>query len=91
MGSKHFDKAIIPSHPKVIQAREETIPDIEGCLSFPEYLKKKKKLHRPKWIVAEFMNEKGEKQTGRIEGYDARCYLHELDLFAWNNLQRQSK
>ena len=25
------------------------------------------------------MNEKGEKQTGRIEGYDARCYLHELD------------
>ena len=30
-------------------------------------------------LITEFMNEKGEKQTGRVEGYDARCYLHELD------------
>tara|TARA_A200000159_G_C7309845_1_gene334065 strand:- start:1065 stop:1571 length:507 start_codon:yes stop_codon:yes gene_type:complete len=77
MGSKHFpDKASIFINPKVIQASEETILDIEGCLSFPGIFVQ---LHRPKWIVAEFMNEKGEKQTGRVEGYDARCYLHELD------------
>jgi len=77
MGSKHVpDKSAIFVNPKVLQASEETVLDYEGCLSFPNIIVQ---LRRPKWIVAEFYNEKGEKQMGRIEDYDARCYLHELD------------
>jgi len=77
MGSKHVpDKSAVFINPKVLEASKETTLDWEGCLSFPGVYVK---LHRPKWIVAEFYNEKGEKQTGKIEEYDARCYLHELD------------
>lgn len=37
------------------------------------------KIKRPKEILAEWYNEKLEKQTVKIEGYSAKCYLHELD------------
>ena len=37
------------------------------------------KLKRPKEILAEFYDENLEKQTVKIAGYSARCYLHELD------------
>jgi peptide deformylase len=77
MGSKHVpEKSAIFINPKVLEASKETTLDWEGCLSFPGIYVQ---LHRPKWIVAEFYNEKGEKQVGKIEDYDARCYLHELD------------
>lgn len=77
MGSKHApDKSGIFINPKVLEASEETVLDWEGCLSFPGVFVQ---LRRPKWIVAQFQDEKGEIKTGRIEDYDARCYLHELD------------
>jgi len=63
-------------NPTVLQYTEETVLDIEGCLSFPNMYVKVK---RPKEILAEYYNENLEKQQVKITGYTARCYLHELD------------
>jgi peptide deformylase len=63
-------------NPTVLQYTEETVDDIEGCLSFPNIYVK---IKRPKEILAEWYNEDLEKQTVKIEGYSAKCYLHELD------------
>jgi peptide deformylase len=63
-------------NPTVLQYTEETVVDVEGCLSFPNMFVKVK---RPKEILAEFYDENLQKQTVKIEGYSARCYLHELD------------
>jgi peptide deformylase len=77
MGSKHVpDKSAIFFNPKVVEASQETITDVEGCLSFPGIFVKVK---RPAWIIAEFQDENGETKRGKILEYDARCYLHELD------------
>ena len=77
MGSSQYkDKAQIFINPVVLEASPEMLLDWEGCLSFPGIFVK---INRPSWIVAEFLDENGEKQVGRIEGYDARCYLHECD------------
>lgn len=63
-------------NPKVIQQSEEMIREKEGCLSYPGmYLS----IPRPKWIVAEFVDEMGNVQQQKFEGLTARCYLHELD------------
>jgi len=63
-------------NPTVLQYTEETVTELEGCLSFPNMFVKVK---RPKEILAEFYDENLEKQTVKITGYSARCYLHELD------------
>jgi peptide deformylase len=77
MGSRNYPEASqIFINPQVVEASKETTLDWEGCLSFPGIFVK---INRPSWIVAQFQDENGETKTGRIEGYDARCYLHELD------------
>jgi len=77
MGSEQYrDQAQIFINPTVLDASTDMILDWEGCLSFPGVFVK---INRPSWIVAEFFDETGEKQVGKIEGYDARCYLHECD------------
>ena len=63
-------------NPTVLQYTEETVTETEGCLSFPNIFVK---IKRPKEVLAEFYDENLEKQTVRIIGYSARCYLHELD------------
>jgi len=63
-------------NPTVLQYTEETVLDIEGCLSFPNIFVKVK---RPAEILAEFYDENLEKQTVKITDYSAKCYLHELD------------
>jgi peptide deformylase len=63
-------------NPTVLQYTEETVTELEGCLSFPNMFVK---IKRPKEILAEFYDENLEKQTVKITGYSARCYLHELD------------
>jgi peptide deformylase len=63
-------------NPTVLQYTEETVLELEGCLSFPNVFVKVK---RPAEILAEFYNENLEKQVVKITGYSARCYLHELD------------
>jgi len=77
MGSEQYkDKAQIFINPVVLDSSADIVLDTEGCLSFPGVFVK---IKRPTWIVAEFWDQNGEKQVGRIEGYDARCYLHECD------------
>ena len=75
MGDKK-DNATICINPQILQHTEETVQDIEGCLSFPGIYVK---VTRPKEILAEWYDENLEKQTVKIDGYSAKCYLHELD------------
>ena len=75
MGDKP-DNITMHINPTVLQYTEETVTEIEGCLSFPNMFVK---IKRPKEVLAEFYDENLEKQTVRIIGYSARCYLHELD------------
>ena len=66
-------------NPKVLQHTEDTTLDTEGCLSFPGMYVK---VRRPKEILAEWFDENLEKQTVKIQGYSAKCFLHE-----WDHLQ----
>ena len=75
MGDKS-DNISLHINPTVIQYTEETVVDLEGCLSFPNMFVT---IKRPAEILAEFYDENLEKQTVKITGYSARCYLHELD------------
>ena len=61
---------------EVIVYHEGEMESYEGCLSFPDVF-----LHvkRPKTVQAEWLDENGEKQSGLLEGYGARCFMHELD------------
>jgi peptide deformylase len=63
-------------NPTVLQYTEETITELEGCLSFPNVFVK---IKRPAEILAEFYDENLVKKQVKITGYSARCYLHELD------------
>lgn len=73
------DNSTICINPTILQYTKETVIDVEGCLSFPNVFVKVK---RPKEILAKFWNENLEEQIVKIEGYSAKCYLHE-----WDHLQ----
>ena len=75
MGDKP-DNTNICINPTILEYTEETVLDLEGCLSFPHVYVK---IRRPKEILAEFYDENLEKQIVKIDGYSAKCYLHELD------------
>jgi len=70
------ENSTICINPTVLQYTEETVDDVEGCLSFPNIFVK---IKRPKEILARYWNENLEECTVKIEGYSAKCYLHELD------------
>ena len=78
MGDKE-DNATICINPQILQHTEETVQDIEGCLSFPGIYVN---VTRPKEILAEWYDENLEKQTVKVGGYSAKCFLHE-----WDHLQ----
>jgi peptide deformylase len=63
-------------NPTVLQYTSDTQDDVEGCLSFPNIFVK---IKRPKEILARYWNENLEECTVKIEGYSAKCYLHEMD------------
>ena len=58
----------------------KTVDDIddweEGCLSFPGVYVN---IKRPKKILARWQNAKGEWQESEFDGYNCKCFLHELD------------
>ena len=63
-------------NPEVIEYIEPEVEMGEGCLSFPKinlYVKRHAK------IRATWTNENGKKMDEKLYGYDARCFLHELD------------
>lgn len=63
-------------NPVVLEASTDILDVEEGCLSFPfVYVK----IKRPSWIVVKYTRSNGEEQTDRLEGYNCKCFLHELD------------
>lgn len=63
-------------NPIIVESSREQVLDTEGCLSFPGIWLK---IKRPSWLVAEFYSSAGQKQSMKFEGYQAKCFQHELD------------
>lgn len=61
----------------VVIANTESVDNLEeGCLSFPGIFVN---IKRPKAIKAQWQTAKGEVMEGTFEGYECKCFLHELD------------
>lgn len=73
------DNNSILINPTVIQHTEETVIDIEGCLSFPNVFAQVK---RPKEILVEYYDENLEKKRTHLKDYSVKVFLHE-----WDHLQ----
>ena len=63
-------------NPTVLEYTEDTVIDLEGCLSFPHMYVK---ISRPKEILAKWYDEHLVEHNVKIEGYSAKCFLHEYD------------
>lgn len=63
-------------NPAVVAAVDEVEDLEEGCLSFPGIYVK---IKRPVKILARWQNSKGEWQESEFDGYNCKCFLHELD------------
>jgi peptide deformylase len=63
-------------NPEVIECTNETEDLEEGCLSFPGIFVK---IKRPTAIKTRWQNSKGESVEATFEGYECKCFLHELD------------
>jgi peptide deformylase len=63
-------------NPMVVATVDEIEDLEEGCLSFPGIYVN---IKRPKKILARWQNSKGEWQESEFDGYNCKCFLHELD------------
>jgi peptide deformylase len=63
-------------NPEIVAASFEMVLMEEGCLSFPGLHLQVK---RPAGIVARYKTIEGQEVTERLEGMDARVWLHEYD------------
>ena len=77
MGHKdHPETAQAFFNPMVVKTTD-TVEDLEeGCLSFPGVYVN---IKRPTKILARWQNSKGEWQESEFDGYNCKCFLHELD------------
>ena len=71
-----FQKSAIIWNPLIKKQSEETIFDVEGCLSFPGIFIK---VERPKQIEVQYETTQGETKTARLDGMESKCFQHELD------------
>ena len=77
MGHKDFPESAQAFFNPMVVATTEEIDDLEeGCLSFPGIFVN---IKRPKKIKARWQNSKGEWQEDEFDGYNCKCFLHELD------------
>jgi peptide deformylase len=77
MGHRDNPKAAQAFFNPVVLANTEEIEVLEeGCLSFPGVFAN---IPRPKKIRARWQNSQGEFEEGEFEGYNCKCFLHELD------------
>jgi len=79
MGSKNiqgFPQPFALFNPKILEYSREQILDKEGCLSYPGLFLMVK---RPKWIVAEYQDSKGNVNEIKVDGYLSKCFQHEYD------------
>lgn len=63
-------------NPQISNASEEMLEMEEGCLSLPGIWGKTK---RHSSLTVTFENERGEKQTLHLQGFNARIIQHEVD------------
>ena len=63
-------------NPTVVATVDELEDLEEGCLSFPGVYVN---IKRPKKILARWQNSQGEWQESEFDGYNCKCFLHELD------------
>lgn len=63
-------------NPDVLHADNDTEESEEGCLSFPNLWLK---VYRNKSLTAMYLDNAGNKCIIELSGFDARCFLHELD------------
>lgn len=63
-------------NPMIVATVNEIEDMEEGCLSFPGIYVN---IKRPKKILARWQNSKGEWQESEFDGYNCKCFLHELD------------
>lgn len=71
-----FPKPFALFNPKIIGYSKEQISDKEGCLSYPGLWLMVK---RPRWILAEYQDAKGNTTEIKIDGYLSKCFQHEYD------------
>lgn len=77
MGHRDFpESAQAFFNPVIVATVDETDDLEEGCLSFPGIFVN---IKRPKKILAKWQNSKGEWQESEFDGYNCKCFLHELD------------
>ncbi len=79
MGSENiagFPQPFALFNPRIIESSQEQVLDKEGCLSYPGLFLMVK---RPKWVVAEYQDTKGNLHEIKIDGYLSKCFQHELD------------
>lgn len=63
-------------NPIVVKTVDEVDDMEEGCLSFPGIYVN---IKRPKKILARWQTATGEWQESEFDGYNCKCFLHELD------------
>jgi len=71
-----FQKHAIIWNPQVINSSEETVVDIEGCLSFKNIFVK---VERPKTIEIQYETTQGKTRFAKLDGMESKCFQHELD------------
>jgi peptide deformylase len=77
MGHRDNQAAAQAFYNPVVVAHVDEFEDLEeGCLSFPGIYVK---IKRPKKIKARWQNSSGEWQESEFDGYNCKCFLHELD------------
>jgi len=77
MGHRENPEAAQAFFNPMVVATTDEIEDLEeGCLSFPGIYVN---IKRPKAIKARWQNSKGEWQESEFDGYNCKCFLHELD------------
>jgi peptide deformylase len=63
-------------NPMVVKTVDDVEDLEEGCLSFPGIYVN---IKRPKKILARWQDSKGDWQESEFDGYNCKCFLHELD------------
>ncbi len=74
--SRNNAKVLVMVNPEIVEVSKETVVMEEGCLSVPG---KFGKVRRPAKVKVRWKNVKGAESEKRLEGWDARIFLHEFD------------
>jgi len=70
------DDEVIFINPRIIKESSQKVLMDESCLSFPRM---KGPVYRPSWVEVEAVDFEGKPFQRRIDGFEARLFLHEYD------------